>query len=737
MDDTEIDEPIGWADLELSMKRDDKFHGMQFEASTGTLEFYGDAAAYLQSAKELNGLRANVIFKAEVACDNDQWEEVYQGRLNFGKYKELCGTTCRVSLPAEEDSCRVIFKSRFDQKVDMDSTLAFDKMTGLPTYAGLGIDMEIPAKALQSAVAGSVNDGGDAVNTVIPPDDTDDYFVIVRPTYAIEEFNNINIGQLSPVSNQEVSKDEFAQPISPQLLFEDIISCFQGEFQYRFSFSGSFLVYKIDSPLAHPVLESAKLKVVTWDGTGTIFANAVLVEEIVLPYTGDITESGIFGTFTDQVLEGTIPLGEGIGIYGYIEFRIDPFNILTDTLPAEIGVNVTFSSQTSVSIEALKLCPPTTAQVYLIHEALSRVTEAITNRCLRVRSDYYGRTDSQPFAATEDGCGGLRLLTSGLKLRQAPNGQAKFFASAKDLIEGLWGVDNIGFGIEDDPNIPEHYALRIEPVEYFYQDTELLVLDGIPNAEKAIQETQHYSKIQIGYKKWEVEDINGLNEPNSNREYRTSLDTISNTLDATSALVTGSYPIEITRQQSFAESGAADTTYDNEVFMITLNRNAYDFTVEQGGIVNDANIFDPDTLLNFRLTPARNMLRWAKSVFNSYSNFGSSAARIFFNSGTGNISAAGELSDSTCKLEATTLSESQDISLSTFANQADATPLWRPEYMTFTYPLSIAQYNLLKGNSYGYISAQCGTGDYEKGFIQEIKYQVAKGIATFTLKMKW
>lgn len=729
MDDTEIDEPIGWADLELSMKRDDKFHGMQFEASTGTLEFYGDAAAYLQSAKELNGLRATVIFKAEVACDNDQWEEVYRGRLNFGKYKELCGTTCRVSLPAEEDSCRVIFKSRFDQKVDMDSTLAFDKMTGLPTYAGLGIDMEIPAKALKAAVQGRVVDGGNAINQSITIPGINTYW-IGRPTYGIPEYNNILTGNLEPISDHEYSQDSFPIPMTPQLLFEDTIACFDDDFNYEFRFAGSFLIDRTAASTAE--LEATRLKIVKWDGVGNIYDDADLVDEILLPDTG--TAGTITGDF-DETLTGTVALAEGEGLYGFIEFQLQSNNNVG--IVSELDINVTYAPQTSVSIEALKLCPPTTGQVYLIHEALSRVTEAITNRCLRVRSDYYGRTDSQPFAATEDGCGGLRLLTSGLKLRQAPDGQDKFFASAKDLIEGLWGVDNIGFGIEDDPNIPEHYALRIEPVEYFYQDTELLVLDGIPNAEIAIQETQHYSKIQIGYKKWEVEDINGLNEPNSNREYRTSLDTISNTLDATSALVTGSYPIEITRQQSFAESGAADTTYDNEVFMITLNRNAYDFTVEQGGIVNDANIFDPDTLLNFRLTPARNMLRWAKSVFNSYSNFGSSAARIFFNSGTGNISAAGELSDSTCKLEATTLSESQDISLSTFANQDDATPLWRPEYMTFTYPLSVAQYSLLKGNSYGYISAQCGTGDYEKGFIQEIKYQVAKGIATFTLKMKW
>jgi hypothetical protein len=49
----------------------------------------------------------------------------------------------------------------------------------------------------------------------------------------------------------------------------------------------------------------------------------------------------------------------------------------------------------------------------------------------------------------------------------------------------------------------------------------------------------------------------------------------------------------------------------------------------------------------------------------------------------------------------------------------------------------VAQYRALKAAPYGFISYQCGNGEYEKGFIKEIKFQVAKGKATFTLKKKW
>lgn len=728
LDDLEIDEPIGFDELEESMKRDEKFHGMQFTASTSTLEFYGEAAAYLAGKKLLNGLRANVIYRATVACEgNEEAQEVIRGRLNFGKYKDTCGTTCRVSIPLEEESCHVVFKSRFDQKVDLDSVTAFDKITGLPTYAGLGIEMTIPAKALEVGSAGQVAEGGYTVTTTFT--NIGDDILLIRPSYEQAEDESLQTTQLVGFSDYERKNDEFAQPITPQLLFEDLLTCFDGEVPYSFRNAGTF---RIESIPGHDIgVESIKVKVVSWDGEGDIYTDATVLQEVTLPYVG-IYPSPMIEPF-DETLAGTTVLTEGIGIYSFLEFKATGLSVPPD--PTEFSV--TFAADTRMDIDAVKLCPDTPAQVYLIHEALSRVTEAITNRCMRVKSDYYGRIDSQPFAADTDGCGSLRLVTSGLKLRQAPEDQDKFFASAKDLLEGLWAIDNIGFGVEVDPAIPAFYRLRVEAMEYFYQDDEILALPWIPDANGETNEAGYYSRVLSGYKRWEVEEVNGLGEPNSNREYRTSLDTINNTLDITSNLVAGSYPIEITRQQSFAQSGAADTSYDNDIFIICVERDAYSFHVEQGNITSPANLFDPATILNYRITPARNTMRWAKSILNSYPSLSSSLDKIFFASGTGNINAAGQLDDPFCRLEAGVLQENQDIAQTTFANSTDYIPIWRPEYITFEYPLSVAQYQELKANPYGTIAYGCGTDQYAYGFIKEIKFRVAKGTATFTLIKKW
>lgn len=717
LDDLEIEEPTGWADFEISMKRDPKYHGIQFEASTGPLGFYGVAAEYLQEKKTQYGVRANVILIAELACDTE-YEEVYRGRLNFGKYKAACGTDCRVYIPVEEDSCQVIFKSRFDQKVDIDSLTAFDGITVLPNYTHMGQEIELPAKALYVSTDGQVPEGGDTLNFQTAAT------TYIRPTYTATD-NSIQTGQLEEPFSVYESNLIGGDPITPQLLFEDQINCFPGEFEYDLRMKGSYSTEDTDDG----TLFLVKVKLITWDGDGDIFTDSTVIEEQTVFSGGDAPPwSGVF----DVSFSGTIALPDGIGVYHILEMGI----LAEQEAPF---IEVVFDSETRFKISATRLCPNTNTKFYLIHETLSRVTEAVTNRCIRVRSEYYGRIDSQPFAFDQDGCGGLRMLTSGLKIRRAP--EDKFFASPKELLEGLNDIDNIGFSIEQDPEISSKNILRIEAVDHFYQDDEVLSHDAIPVADVELKEDQHFSKVLVGYKYWTVERVNGLGEFNSTREYRTSLETISNELDIESELVTGSYPIEITRQQSFADTGAADTKYDNNIFLICLTRNAYDFEVERDNIDNPANIFDPATVMNFRLSPVRNLMRWFKSIINSYVNLSDSASKLFFSAGTGNLTAEGELIqgayDQACKLENMVIRENQDLFITHFERQEDAIPMWMPETITYEYPMSVSDYRRIREKPYGYINFQCGNGDFQKGYINEVKYRLSQGKATFILKLKW
>lgn len=744
INDLQIEEPVGFDDLEFSMKRDDVFHGFQFEASTGTLSFYGVAADYLITQKETYGLKANVTFSAVLDCGTPD-EATLSGRLNFGKYNKKCGTTCLVTLPVEETSCAVIFASRFDQRVDIDATTAFDKQTLLPAYTNLGQEIEIPAKTLlledearlALQVTEELTDSPDWHTTISP----DTIIAMLFP--ALDNVVSSSLGTFTPSSFPQLVAGGPTVSTPPTLdatVLNGNITC---------ELSETFLEYRVKGH-------------VEVTGTNTLAAFGIqlhrnrggVVTEIY-HWVNPISPSPPGTTSTSFVLLNNPTGWNDAGATPTRDFDISETVPITDFQQGDIYYffvrvssstffeidNLTWTQhpESYLKITSKAICESSMAKSYLIHETLSRVTEAVTNRCMRVKSEYYGRVDSEPFAFNTDGCGGLRMLTSGLKIRRAP--EDKFFASPKDLLEGLNGIDNIGFGIEADPDFPGQFILRVEPVEYFYQDNEMLIMDAIPAGDEIVQEGMHYSKIQLGYPNWQVQQVNGLGELQSTREYRTGLETISNTKDIQSQLVTGSYPIEITRQQSFASTGAADTTYDNNIFLLCLLRGMYGFTVEQGGIDNADNIFDPDTLMNFRLTPVRNLMRWYKSLINSYANINDTDSKLFFSSGTGNLTAEGEIIEGTydalCKLESMTISESQDLFLTHFERQEDAKPLWKNETINFPYYMSLAQYQGLRAAPYGYISFSCGNGPMDKGFIKEIKFKPKKGTCTVNLIKKW
>lgn len=710
IDDLEIGEPLGFRDIVIRAKRDENLHGIFFEASTSDLTFYGEAGRYLQEKKRLLGFAAEVNFRAVAVCGQEN--DVLSGRLDFRRYKSSCGNECMVTLPVEMEGCTMTLRNRYDQKVDLSSNKAFDGMTVLPNYSGLNFPMDLPAQELKAAVEGYVVDEGDVVDLEIFPGETQHFWV--RPTYGRALYESINESQLAPsvFAGSDNGLNDFV--LSPVVLLDDTIDCFDGTFNYQIRIKGSY-DYTIvrDTPISNFDVQGF-IKV----GYGSDFNALTELHSETLFSHSNMDAVDLNGTF-DFTYSGTIPLTTGEGLHIFFS------SIATEHGDLFGPRTVTFDKETYINIYANKSCPPTEAVVSLIHETAARITEAITDKCLTVKSDYYGRTDSEPYAASADGCGSLRVLSSGLRIRKAEN--PTHFLSLKDLFDGLNPIDNIGMGIE------ENY-LRIEPTEYFYQDTEIIRMPAIPKAETTAVDSEAYSIVKVGYKKWETEGVNGLDEFNSNKEFRTSLKNISNTLDITSNFIAGGYPIEHTRQQSFADSGGADTKYDNDTFIISVEREAYGYKVEQGNVINGANMYSPSTVYNWRIRPFYNLMRWWKSIAQSYANLANTESKIIFSAGTGNIEAEGELSTSYCKLEARVKAENDDLLRNDFA--VPPSPIWKPDNIKFTYPMSLREFNLVKANPYGYVFYQCGD-EFKKAFIMDLLYKPSKGEADLTLRLKW
>jgi len=736
-----VEEPRGWADIVLQITRDPDWNGIFFEAATSTLGFYGRGAEILMAKKAGQMLAATATLTVRAICGEEV--DVLQATLNFGVYEASCGTTCIVNIGVEKVGCTMTLRNRFDQKVDLSDNIAFDKQTVLQDYPGLNFEMEIPAQEINIGDHVTLSENK-FQNVRDLPEFQPGLFSSVTgylvPPFDVEHDASLGVFNYSVIpdffavtSDSDPETNAIPYPSAPiaigtaELL--GTIRCAINNVEFSYRLKGHVDVVVSDDD-AGTIMTVRLLRLPVGSPEPPTRADWVLeYEEYII---GNVTpphgSDGDHHVDFDKTVTMPLTLNQGDFLYFGIYF----FNI--DQTKVDV-FDVTFEDVNFFKISGASVCEDTTAIVSLVNETGSRIIESVTDGCLRMKSDYYGRTDSLPYESDEDGCGSLRVLTSGLRLRNASN--PVHFISPSDFFKGLRGIDNIGLGIETDQEFPMREWVRVEPVEYFFDKTkEIMRINAVPFARFILDPSKGYSIVKIGYTKWEVENVNGLDEFNSNKEFRTGLTTINNTLDAQSNFVAGGYPIEVTRQQSFAASGGADTSYDNETFIICVERDAYGFHVEQGNIIAAANLYSPSTAYNWRIRPFYNLMRWWKSVAQSYASLAASASKLFFSSGTGNLLATGRLPPyDPCDLAAGAYPENDDLDIWHFT--IENLPIFKPERVVFAYPMSLRDYLTIKAAPYGYISVQCGNGTFVKGFILDIQYRPADGLADFNLQISW
>ena len=401
----------------------------------------------------------------------------------------------------------------------------------------------------------------------------------------------------------------------------------------------------------------------------------------------------------------------------------------------DIDIQIEYDDVTYFRMSGMQYAPPTACKTYMVNEALARTVESVTDGEMTVYTEYFGRTDAEPYVSITDGCGSLECVTNGLMIRGAvlTTGQLpKMTISFNELFKGLSAIHSIGYGMEDDTFTPGKKLIRIEPLEYFYSNNVIFTCYAVNEFTLEYDSTNVFSSIKFGYSKYEGESINGLDEFLTSREYRASISNSKNTLDFTCDFIASGYAIEITRGK---KNTSADWRLDNDTFIICLERLLSEFIVEQGNITLDSNIIDSATIYNYRISPWRNALRWFNVLFGQF-NSNSATAEYKFTNGTGNYYAEG-VQTGGCTDERTWAanSESGDINYFSFASYTGNEPLWTAERVLFSYPISVTEYNLIVANRYDKIGYSFANGVTLYGWIDSIKYKAVGGIADFVLKV--
>lgn len=604
---TVIKQPVNWDANTITIKRDPLLHGVFMDIGGTALEFYRNGGRLLKAENDQYGAAGIMYLLAEFNCSGT-FEALPKCQFIFSKFEWYCDG-CYAKVPATTIGEVVDLRNRIDQPVNLETLLGFDETTELPGYDKLPFDLTLPSKGIfLQDNAGTVQDSVESFESGLQPPVTPGTIptnlTLSQIEFGLKDNLISEIGSFSVFSTHQqnyVSQNGAANfmildgsGIIP-LYCNPVLNYYEGSLNYGDiseivpwdirlkgkisvleSYIGNvniFLLRLRDRPgyLANGDIHGSFPPPTDYDILASFAVNAVGCGNYTCmnpPNSGDI--------LFDFIFQQDVPLFKGDRYYLFMPIaeRKSAANITAVNAGAK-AFSIDLDPVSHISISDISHTPDTIAKAYMINEALSRVTEAITNDRLRVYSDYFGRTDSHPYQADADGCGALECITNGLRIRRAedqvPDKPSLYSISLQDIFTGIRPIHNVGMGIEVDNHRANHNLLRVEPWYYFYNDTVIMTCNNVAKIVKKTQEKQIYSTFKFGYGKWEAEQYNGLDEFLTKRIYRTTLDSIKNELQVYSTMVASGYALEITRRIK-SDIDTKDWKYDNESFIICLTR---------------------------------------------------------------------------------------------------------------------------------------------------------------------
>lgn len=719
-------DPKGWDETEISITRGLQYHGFFYDRNF-PLEFAcGSGKEYIDSAYEAYGVDVVINITISISCSGGS------GNVDSPDY----------TIDYSDDYGSMIagsaaqFETIFEGVLDMKSYYKTQEKTSV----GL-INSDFFTKVrnrLETSVELTKNESldGDALDPMdnFPQVQTLHSKKIVRVGEldgfsVIENYTDLVNEPMHLVLPGFVSVDEVGTMINPEAPYwGSRITQQQPVFRNDSNHTVNINIeYSVDLVVIITTDEDQDFEYdltyevgASMDSTGSVILESKPVSAIGgSPLTTTFTVSGS----TNGV---PVPSGEKF----FLQFIANRFsgdgdNGATISLRSFSGfVKINYQSVTSAS----------EGFVFPIHETGAAIAQRITGRTDAFRSSLLGRTNSAPNAYAGNGCLSFTVMSNGKLLRGFPVSDAPFFMSMDQFFKTVNAVGNIGLGVEKEGS---DLVLRIDSKSYFYDPSTLLQFTFVPDIKTSVAKEYYTSDLFVGFEKWETENINGIDEPNTKRQYNTGIKTIESRVDLLSPAIASMYAIELTRRQG---DSSTDWKYDNDLFIICTRRG-----VDGNGDPNElrlcekdenfdsvGNLLSPETAYNLRISPARNVLRHMNMISGSLTKYPDRALKFTY--GEGNFKMISDMEDTEiCEgnYNNEPFSESQDI-LWTSPN-VNATPIWIPEYLEFEYPLTLVQYRAIYDNPKKCIEISDTDTDFIKGFIIDMKYKPVGGKASFKL----
>jgi hypothetical protein len=705
-----VSEPKGWDDIDILLKRDTKYHGV-FREVTIKLGFWGEGKDYIDDVFTVLG--PEEVITLTIATDpnnSNSYEEFYVGVLDLDSW-ETSGPTGQTDSFTEvniiEQGIWQTVKNRLSTKVNL-SQLTTLNGTAVPSLAKAPYDLTLHSKAIR-------------YSTLFENDTNIGVMQEYQPTYG----QNATIVDIYFNAPYQIRYSEFGEYQEPTAPYHP-----NGDFIFEADTTDNLI---IDYDVAVDFIEGC-------DSLSRSFSIALALRVGATTYVldgpntfGPTTVNPINVSYSasgSQLVTGVNP---GDQVYLYV--NISNYTLGSGPPATSICRFKHTWSEGFIKISKDTTTAATTAKAFAIHETGAQIARVITDQQDAFRSEYFGRTNSEPNSYASNGCGAYTALTNGFQIRKFPIAERPVYMSMEDYFEGLNAIYNLGLGVEAGGS---GYVIRVEPKEYFYSTEVLMQLPNIPELKTSNAKSYYYNDIEIGYTKWTNEELNGLDEFNTKRIYSNTLKNTSQKLTAMSTLVGSGYALEFARRQLYVDAPTTDYDYDNDNFIVCLSRsldgsgNPILTTAEKDENFTDiTDLISEATAYNLRISPARNLLRWLNVACAGILKY--AAREIKFTYGEGNYIMGSEFDSDTCpgNYNNDTLTENQSIVWD--STSADVAPIWEPVFYDFKYPLSFSQYKAIKSNPTKCLEISRSETDFIKAFIIEVRYEPNKGLAEFKL----
>jgi hypothetical protein len=717
---TIVEEPVGWDGISCSFTRNMSHHGIFSNINTSDFEWVDTAYDLLLAEYNAQGANGNYQLLIEYECaDGDGYTTYFQGKFDFNTLERQCLDYCFIKCSVTTTRCADIFLSRMGQDVNVLSTENFDGETIAPMgYNPLNIEgQDILLQNKANNDNGANWSGHHDDNLTITNRPRYYYFPVYLPNNPIMEFGDFNVTNVSPslVYVADAEQDVLIFPkigdvwpaytnlsIYNATTSENIITTIDIEWRCKgtmtitASYQGPIDVY-IFAEHAGFIQNSQVLG-------STLIASTALVAFTPLVINFDVSFTG---TCNNPQLAF-----DQLSYFFNLDIVKQTTTGSVDTI--DISVDYDAGGVNYFNMETNSTNPTSvTDSVYLPNLLEWLPTAYLPTDCPTLEVEPNLRDCLERYSVTKGSM--LRNVTE----PSVP----QLFTNYEFMFDQCRKIFNIGWGFNNNDT-----ELTIANIEDFYQSTIIADVGLLNKATFTTAKDLVYGTITIGYNKWEAEEYNGLDEMNTERQYRRNINSNPSELDLMSDIITAGYTIEVTRRKNQANTGTSDWRYDDDIFLINT-------FVDEGslyayrGASDTANMYSPSTRMNLRLTPVRNLMRWFKTLVGAQPTITNETLK--FTSGTGNYLAESRFADQ-CFIETGVVSEQQNI-IST--DVVAPTPIWKTIYATFDAPLTMVQFEAIKTNVYGAIRFRCGN-DLYLGNIVTLSHEPNTGLASFKLLLR-